>query len=493
MAACVVEPEDYGKQYFLSNYRCGPLPVSVAKLLSLDPLSPGTIPGKQEQLSTGPAALVQPAVQKVTSSSESADKLFSLAPPPPPAPIASVGSQMPMKDIVVIETLREETPIDKTQRQKMQEEVDAANPTGAVYLDDEESLLDSGAAGGKANGSSSTSAQRAGLPQSDGVDSESGSEEAVDVAKGTTSLEGAPGNDSPETNGGEEKSKQLWTLIEEDDKPAEDFAGSSGAAVAVAPRSGGKPSERKETSSSTAVPTTSSVRKPEPVEQHNSKSAAGGGAKAAVNSATPDAISGERMTVVVRVPKPYPGVQLRRSMRLDDKLERFLEDGKKVSGVLDASGQWLMIGPDNYLPMHVGDIKILQPVVEPSDTPAPAKRKAAKDVQKEDANSFWWWGCCAGAAADVVSNGNADVLVTPGDSVRLRGVSTDSAVAGASQVPRVSKQTVAPLGTDTAQPAGARSQAQRDDGTGMTQLPRHISNPIDPFSDGPDLLKRRGR
>jgi hypothetical protein len=69
----------------------------------------------------------------------------------------------------------------------------------------------------------------------------------------------------------------------------------------------------------------------------------------------------------VRVPKPYPGVQLRRSMRFDDKHQRFVEDGKAVSGEVDATGTWLVLGPDLFLPMKVGAIEILVPMPDDSE------------------------------------------------------------------------------------------------------------------------------
>lgn len=478
MAASVESEYD---QFFLANYRCGPLPASVAKLCSLE--------------TSGTAPLPQPAEKQVTSSPSQSQKLFSLAPPPPPAPTASVGSQKPVNDIVVIDTLKEERAVD--QKRPTQEELDAANPTGAVFLDDEESLLGVGAAAAAAasNVKGSTSAAEsplgAGGPrQRDGVDSDSDSEGADDQAKAATSslemTEPEAGN-VPEVR----KTEDQYTKVTNDTEGPVVF-GSEGASATGAASN----TEATKNSTSAAGQASTSAVKPAASSNPKAEQAALTPEKPAsradtANSLTSDTTIGGQ-SFQVSVPKPYPGVQLRKSMNLNDKLPRFLQDGKIVTGELDESGKWFKLGAECYLPMYVGEIKILHPV-ESSNLPSLPKRKAAKVVQPDEESIFSWWGCCAGAAAaDVVFNGNADVLVTPGDTMRLRGASTDSAVAGSFQEPISSKQTKHTLvspGSQTVQ----QSQAKKDDSAGMTQLPRHISNPIDPFSDAPDLPKRRAR
>lgn len=52
--------------------------------------------------------------------------------------------------------------------------------------------------------------------------------------------------------------------------------------------------------------------------------------------------SGERR-FRVQVPRPYPGVQYRRSKRLDDRYSRYAEHGTIVAGVVEDNGEWLRI------------------------------------------------------------------------------------------------------------------------------------------------------
>lgn len=67
-----------------------------------------------------------------------------------------------------------------------------------------------------------------------------------------------------------------------------------------------------------------------------------------------------RIRFQVKVPQPYPGVQYRRSKRLDDRLPRYADNGMIVAGHLEDDGQWLRLGQDLYLPAWVGEIRILE-------------------------------------------------------------------------------------------------------------------------------------
>jgi len=61
----------------------------------------------------------------------------------------------------------------------------------------------------------------------------------------------------------------------------------------------------------------------------------------------------------VTVPKPYPGVQYRKSMNMEDRWPRYAQTDSIVKGVIEEGGQWLRLEHNVFLPMKVGDIKIL--------------------------------------------------------------------------------------------------------------------------------------
>lgn len=180
------------------------------------------------------------------------------------------------------------------------------------------------------------------------------------------------------------------------------------------------------------------------------------------SSATAAAHRGERQTFQIHVPKPYPGVQLRKSMNLADKQQRFLEDGKVVKGEVDPTGRWLKIGADSYLPFEVNGICILH-AVKSSELSPSQKAKPTKKEPKEEKYSGWW-GCCAGAS---VSSGQTEMVMNPGAGAG-RASSDDSAFGNTS------------LGA-----AGLAVESKKSPDEGLaTSLPRHLSKPIDPFSDG---------
>mmetsp|Transcript_54166 Transcript_54166/g.126045 ORF Transcript_54166/g.126045 Transcript_54166/m.126045 type:complete len:575 (+) Transcript_54166:59-1783(+) len=64
----------------------------------------------------------------------------------------------------------------------------------------------------------------------------------------------------------------------------------------------------------------------------------------------------------VVVPKPYPGVQYRKSKRLDDRYPRFAEQGSVVEGFVEDDGEWLRTNGHGYLPMRVGGSPVLLPL-----------------------------------------------------------------------------------------------------------------------------------
>merc|ERR1719436_867397 len=90
----------------------------------------------------------------------------------------------------------------------------------------------------------------------------------------------------------------------------------------------------------------------------------------------------------VHVPKPYPGVQYRRSKRFDDRHPYYAEDGAIVTGVLEDGGQWVRIGGDIFLPVVVGTDRILEPL---GSVEAPTANAAVKGNTNDRPH---WLSCC---------------------------------------------------------------------------------------------------
>lgn len=88
----------------------------------------------------------------------------------------------------------------------------------------------------------------------------------------------------------------------------------------------------------------------------------------------------------VHVPKPYPGVQYRRSKCFDDRHPYYAEDGAVVSGRLEDDGQWVHINGDIYLPVIVGKDRILEPIGGPPETLAVAPL--------DKGSHLGWLNCC---------------------------------------------------------------------------------------------------
>jgi len=92
----------------------------------------------------------------------------------------------------------------------------------------------------------------------------------------------------------------------------------------------------------------------------------------------------------VQVPKPYPGVQCRRSKRVDDRHPKYAVNGAIVVGTVEDDGEWLKISSSIYLPMRVGAIQILEPL------PEALKVVTEREVDRpaENANDRWLRCCC---------------------------------------------------------------------------------------------------
>lgn len=112
----------------------------------------------------------------------------------------------------------------------------------------------------------------------------------------------------------------------------------------------------------------------------------------------------------VDVPKPYPGVQYRKSKRLDDKDHRFAENGITVSGTIEDDGEWLRVGPNTFLPMRVGMVHILHPL------PGQLVQALAEPAGEAENMPRRWWACCS--ASDVASAQSEVVVDQDGNQGR---------------------------------------------------------------------------
>lgn len=499
---------DYGR-YFLANYQSGPLPASCRFFEAASATSRPAADDAEAKIM--PIARQSPSTEACQTTStgtpgSTSGGVFRLAPPPPPVNQFSVGS--PAEAVVKIETLKE---LIATDRKSLAADAvdDTQNPTGALHVDDEESLLgdvakaaDTAKADMKSTPLARAASSNSGaLGRGDGVDSDSADDDDDDAGK---SLRARAVVDEVIGPGKEDKvvemppPQPLGTSVEQTREIAENITTENEQEL-----------QAKVKPIAAELPVIKAIS----VEEEHSKETeignkldrffddvqnwmlvvkeVGKTSKASQSQSS----TGQHQMFRVRVPKPYPGVQLRKSMNLDDKHPRFLEDGKIVSGTLDESGAWLILGSDNFLPTVVGTLRILEPVASQSDGSHAGKAGTPKKVTEEsDAAgkaSPSWWSCCSGASA---ASGSTEVFVSPTENAAGRGNSHDSGVAGSSKVPNASGQSS--LGLPGSPPASNSSDAAfrqaKDYSTGVTQLPRHISNPIDPFSDSPDApLGRR--
>jgi len=116
----------------------------------------------------------------------------------------------------------------------------------------------------------------------------------------------------------------------------------------------------------------------------------------------------------VQVPKPYPGVQYRRSKSLEDRYDRYAKQGQTVTGQVEDNGEWLRISGNIFLPMKVGNIPILEPL-SPRQASAVAGDAARAMVQElpreeavEDGNySARWWACGQSVGVTVTDRSGA--------------------------------------------------------------------------------------
>jgi len=89
----------------------------------------------------------------------------------------------------------------------------------------------------------------------------------------------------------------------------------------------------------------------------------------------------------VCVPKPYPGVQYRKTKHVDDRYQRYAEDGAVLVGQAEDDGQWLKISTNVFVPMFVGQIRVLKPVLRPEET---TDRSRSDGTQSTPSGKHGW-------------------------------------------------------------------------------------------------------
>lgn len=216
----------------------------------------------------------------------------------------------------------------------------------------------------------------------------------------------------------------------------------------------------------------------------------------------------------VEVPKPYPGVQYRRSKNLDDKYPRFAENGATVTGKVEDHGQWLRVSAHIFLPMRVGTVQILYPL--PGQ---PVERVAEKLAEGEKTSRSWWLSCCL--ASDVANSAESEVVVgqdgaegasarSPNQCRNARGGQSPgaedvNATSGYQPVQQTPSQpptqsspaaVASPLGADDMgndneegqtpplpRPLSLPEAVSRNPLSNVDAANRHFAHPINPFSD----------
>jgi len=87
-------------------------------------------------------------------------------------------------------------------------------------------------------------------------------------------------------------------------------------------------------------------------------------------------LPGKSLKFRVQVPKPYPGVQYRRTKDLSDKYPSYAKHGSTITGEVEDDREWVRVrrrdvsgagdrsGGSLYLPLRLGPVQILEPLPE---------------------------------------------------------------------------------------------------------------------------------
>mmetsp|Transcript_38645 Transcript_38645/g.106442 ORF Transcript_38645/g.106442 Transcript_38645/m.106442 type:complete len:740 (+) Transcript_38645:110-2329(+) len=500
------------------------------------------------------------------TNTSSSSGVYRLAPPPPPTPMCSVGAVSPENEVVVIETLREEIAVDPKASNSSQEDL-AIGHHVVLQEDDCEALLPDK---GNGEGVKVASRRKHIVDDIDGADSNA-SESEGDAAANAFEARGKaaatptmlpPPVPPPELHSPVSPpsmvSPQSATLrqatcrscgntgVDFLGKPCMCALGQKAAAAeptaisGLSPRGGGLllvPHEAENIPklevgrcisdnlerNEWQPPGAGSNPWPEIDSQLSTmldrffqdeklwKQVAEEVATAKIQSNT-DMLRTPRAGKArfrVQVPKNYPGVQYRRSKRLDDRHDRYAKHGLVLSGFVEDDGEWLRVGDSAFLPMRVGPVRILEPLPAVDDA-RDSSNKLQSDNQRGDISARWWnCGPGSGPGDRPADGADVEVVVTDGNQamtqdhgVRGQGQQLQQHIPQHLQLPLETRDVVAaihpsadPSSQEASRPRHAPElreaalQALQSDqartSTLSTLNDRFYSDTINPFSDTP--------
>lgn len=201
---------------------------------------------------------------------------------------------------------------------------------------------------------------------------------------------------------------------------------------------------------------------------------------------------GRRTAFRVRVPKQFPGVQFRKSKRLDDRYERYARDGAHVTGQVEDSGEWLRISSHVYLPIKVGGMTILEEMPKGQQV----EGGALSPSPDEACGVRGWWACGQAGESKAAAEENRmeDASDRPPPKVveRMGATQCQRPDEPTSNTAAVSQQAITkppPADENAAETQRKRPtlfEATRRDPLGdLDEAARHLSDRINPFSDTP--------
>lgn len=475
-------------------------------------VDPPAVPWKAEfeaNFDAFPAPPVMPLTKKGSDAKASPKNAgasefisFKFAPPPPPAAVCQIGAIVEGAEVVVIEESLKKAESEARRKQGLLlEELVGTNRAE----DDDIPLLDDDM-GGEPVGWSPT---RGGA---DGVDSPSDSDsegEAADLAAARAGMQAPESPQKGKLDPQELAAKALAAQLAADgvganrvpspkSTPAKSAAQAPAPDVKAAPAAAPAPKQTAKPANSSSPPGVSGgpfsppKRAPtvEAANLHDIDALVGNSLdkffddqkvwqrveSEVVESTRPKPSKGPpkagESLFKVKVPRPYPGVQYRKSKRLNDRYQRYAEDGATVSGVVEDNGEWLRLAGNLYLPMRVGAVQIL--IKEGPDEPAKPERAGLS-----------WFSCCTATTST-----DAEVLV--GDELddvgNTRGPGGGGGMFMQDQPPHdAHRHSPLPMDEEDVSAGGRLRSLPESIGRNPLSNPdstnRHFADPINPFAD----------
>mmetsp|Transcript_50806 Transcript_50806/g.145832 ORF Transcript_50806/g.145832 Transcript_50806/m.145832 type:complete len:524 (-) Transcript_50806:316-1887(-) len=177
----------------------------------------------------------------------------------------------------------------------------------------------------------------------------------------------------------------------------------------------------------------------------------------------------------VQVPKPYPGVQYRRSQNLEDRYPRYAKHGSIVSGVIDKDGEWLCISSKEFLPLRVGSMSILEALREgevPTGSQETVELGSGDRLTGGDTGGSGSGGNSRPGAKLQPPSGAAEVAAVERAVEQLRGGKSVGDPAAQQALLREAARRALP------------EAVSRNPLSNVDELNRHLSASVNPFSNG---------